>query len=521
MVPALVFVLIAAGIRVSQYGIDHTILVFGDKTLVSGRPAAIRICLAADDGRFFLPEHLTVSLVSSKNRYALFDDAVSDRGTSLGVDFFVPKMPPGAYDLELDVRFDKKRRVVLTPVTVADRPPDEPLEVPEDVRADDASVILEKDGVDFELFSEDRGIPAGIQSALFIRAVDEEGHPASVALSATLLGQGNEILSGETDKLGLFAASAAPPALDARVRIEGARYPGHDTDKAEDNATPEISNSDAGVAPKPNAPAPVFSPKIVYLGISAAITEPISSFQTPVKVIIEQIANGGPVYADLYHEGRLVHASSGRLSGARAMIQVRPKMPGLYRLQVYTASVSPGSSVAVRHFYVTGEEETAVDGLRTLLRKLISSKPDDPWAAAVLASPLERGGFEIQKAAAFVLARLYRGHRHPDCLISSRKEDDATLGAFKAKFQRMIMAAVIILGFGVSCFIGLFAFSAHRRQQRITRMILADTEEDAAAPAAARTAAPAVIQGIILLLIVLGAFVSIAVLIDTMTWSGG
>ena len=74
----------------------------------------------------------------------------------------------------------------------------------------------------------------------------------------------------------------------------------------------------------------------MYTGIAASVTEPIVSLGTPVKIIVEQVSDGGAVYADLYRDGSLVHATSGMLKGARATLSIRPKRPGLYRLQLYT-----------------------------------------------------------------------------------------------------------------------------------------------------------------------------------------
>lgn len=521
LMPALVFVLVSAGIRVSQYGIDHTILVFGDRTVVAGRETALRISLLADDGRFFLPEHLTVRLARKETQHVVFDDAVSDRGAALGVNFELPALPEGSYELQLDVRFDNKRRIVRAPIQVTAAPPDELLTIPEDATEVGTFPVLVKDGIEIRLFEDDRGTPTGLASTIYIQTLDKDGRPASAPLAMVLPWRGAEILERETDKLGLFAMTLSPPALDARIQVKGAHYkssspsvePPQNTHPLT-ASTPEIE--DAGV--QSEAPPKVLAPKLIYTGISALVTEPISSLGNPVEVIVEQISNGGAVYADLYHDGRLVQASSGWISGNRAKIQIKPKKSGLYRLQLYTTPIDPGNAVAVRHFYVTNGDENAVFALRLLLQKCAAQESDRPWAEAMEALPLEQGGYEVQKAAAFLLARLYRGHRHPESLVSSRREDDAELGAFKGEFQRMIMIAVIALGLGVSCFVGLCALAAHRRQQQMTRMILSDGEDGLFPNSEGKGSGRMVLQVLILLLIVLGAFVSIAVLVDTMTW---
>ena len=101
LVPAVIFVLICAGIRISSYGINHTILVFGQKELVLGRPAAIRIALMSDSAEFFLPTGMTGHLVRGDERHLLFDGPVSDQGYALARNFRVPQMALGPAELEL------------------------------------------------------------------------------------------------------------------------------------------------------------------------------------------------------------------------------------------------------------------------------------------------------------------------------------------------------------------------------------------------------------------------------------
>ncbi len=531
LVPSLIFVLVSAGIRVSQYGISHTILVYGDKNFERGGYAAIRVSLMSDDGRFFIPEHLTVTLIREEKKYLLFDDVLSDRGVAPGVEFAIPNLKIGPYILEIEVSFDKKKRIVRAPITILDRPPKENIETPPDNDLSYPHVIIEKDGKNIELFSEDRGIPTGIESAVFVRTTDKDFTPSAAKVSMILLGQKNEYVEAVTDASGLYAMSVRPSALDARIKFIGASYKkkisdtDSNTQSTDSDAALENSDSDKDTAldleiKKPSA---VLSKKIIYTGISASIAEPISPIGKPVIVEIEQISDGGPIFADLYRNGYLVHASSGWVSSSKASINVRPKQPGLYRLQVYTSAIAPGNATAVRHFYVSEKNETVADSLKKLLQRLIKANPEEKWAAAMLASEPDitkySKDFDLQRTAAFVMSRLYKGHRHPHTLISSRKEDDAQLNAFKTKFQRMIMAAVLALGLAVSCFIGLFALSAYKRQKAINELIMSDNDTASSSDILnSKDPHRMVIQGIILFLIVVSAFVSIAVLVDSLTW---
>jgi hypothetical protein len=198
------------------------------------------------------------------------------------------------------------------------------------------------------------------------------------------------------------------------------------------------------------------------------------------------------------------------------------------RVQLTTSAFMPGPAVAVRHFYSLAEKEDMSDGLRKILDKLsLSSESDRKWAEALLRMEHNReGSFDRIQAAAFALARLYKGHHKVPTLISSRRDDDKELGAFKTRFQRLIMLAIIALGFGVALLIVLMALQARRRDQRMTQMILAEDERskadsdytDTAVGTPAEARRNALFQGVVLFLIILGAFIAIAVLVDTMTW---
>ena len=266
-------------------------------------------------------------------------------------------------------------------------------------------------------------------------------------------------------------------------------------------------------------------PKVVYAGLTAQLHNPIVWKDNPMRVTARQISPSGPVYADLFHQGRWVQAVSGWFGGGKVDLEIRPAMKGLGRLQITTSAIVPGKTVAVRHFYVLDKDETYENGLRAVLKELESSEMDGEWAKACSSVPLERGvGFDRRLAAAYALSRLYDGHQAIPKLISSRREDDAELNEFKASFQNMVMLAIVLLGVGVTSLIAMMAVQAQKRHQRITMMIMEeDTDEgssmewrtDMGERASKRRV---VFLGVILILIIMGAFASIALLINTLRW---
>ncbi len=457
-------------------------------------------------------QKITAFLTRQKTRRLIFNDAVGDRGDVVAVNLDVPKVASGPYTLELDIRFDKRRRTIEIPITVVDTPPKESLEIPKD--------SLEKKYVDqvakgdhvVHLFTEDRGAPTGISSTAFLRVQTADGKPDEITVAYSV---GNQpTINKESDKLGLITVPLSVSGLSAPITIAGARPVGE-------------NEADGGVLDSgPMEMSATLYPNIVYSGLSLSVHTPIATNKCRIKVTIEQVSSGGPVYANLFHEGRLVQGASGFLSGQRAVMEIRPESTGLHRLQVSGAAIGAGDSVAVRHFYVLGPKQDPADGLRDIVSAFAGQNPEDKWAAAFLEMVLARGGFDLQRAAAFALSRLYSGHRHPPQLISSRLEDDKELTAFKSKFQRMMMVAIIALGLGVCLFIGLFALAAHKRQQRLSQMILEEDDEsepdetprDWTSLTGYRSKGRVLLQGAILFFIVLGAFVAIALLVNTLTW---
>jgi hypothetical protein len=506
-IPAAIFILVSAGIRVSTYGIDHTVIVLGQRELVSGWPAAMRISLLSDDERFFLPSRLTGHLVRGDRRQKLFGGPVQDSGYALARNFRVPEMGPGPAELELEIHFDDRRRIVRAEVQIVDRPPKEKLTVPSDSEEDWLPGEVVRDGNRFQLFTEDRGAPTGLASLLFIRGQSSDGSPVATEVPVLLpVTQGDkqpEKTVVRTDRSGIFAMLVKPMELAFPITVLGVRRPGED-----------------GRA--------ILRPRVVYAGIVALVHNPLVRDGERLRIAARQISSGGPVYADVFVEGRWVHAQSAWFGGKGAHLEIDPPVTGMGRVQLTTSAFMPGPAVAVRHFYSLDDKEDMSDGLRKILNELsLSSESDRKWAEALLRMEHNReGSFDRIQAAAFALARLYKGHHKVPTLISSRRDDDKELGAFKTRFQRLIMLAIIALGFGVALLIVLMALQARRRDQRMARMILAEDESgkadseytDTAVGTPAEARCNALFQGVVLFLIILGAFIAIAVLVDTMTW---
>jgi len=520
IIPAAIFVLVCVGIRVSQLGIDHTIVVIGQDRLVAGSPAAVRITLIADSSGYFLPDRVDAELVRGGSRHRLFGGAIDEDGYALARNFEVPDVPPGPAEVELDIGFDERRRVVRCRVEVVGEPPPERLLVLDDARPGETPVRVDRGGDLVQALTEDRGAPTGLTSVLFFRVQGRDGAPRSVPLEIAPPATGDEPAAMEkivTDRLGLSAWAVRPADLDYPVLVAGAR-------------PTAVPGAAAGAGPDGGAEGeedPGFLyPRVVYSGLSVSVHNPIVQRGEPLRMTVHQITRGGPVYVDLFREGRWVFATSAWADAdGKAEFRINPPCEGLLRAQITNSALVPGRTIGVRHVLALGDGQDLNDGLRAVLGRL-RGPVDGPWARAVSAMDLEGGArFDRGLAAAFALSRLYEGHQEVGRLVSSRKEDDAELRVFRARVQRGVMLVILLLGVAVALLIGTVAAAAFRRRQRMESEIMSEatgTDETGGAPeddAEARwSRRRMIVQGSILFFILVGAFAAIALLVDTMTW---
>ena len=508
IIPIAVFILVSAGIRVSQYGMDHTIVVLGQHKLQIGSPAAVRITLIADGEGFLRPDQIIGKLVKDNHRAEIFRGVSNIAGYAIGENFTVPDLSPGPAVLELEVFFHDQKRTVRADVELVDTLQNKALFIPDDVKPRPDPVKINNDLCTLQVFTEDRGAPTGFTSALFFRTLDGDDKPISMQVEIKEPGIGAERKKISTDRMGLAALPMKPLDLDYPVEIITGEAPLLTVDNIIDSGVP--------------APKVYLFPQVIYGGIHALVQNPIANFNYPIQVNIHQLTGGGAFYVDLFQGDKWIQTYSTWSDGdGTATIQIVPPVKGLVRLQITNSSLSPGKTVAVRHVFITDEAEDLNDGLRAVL-KLMSGE-DKSWANKVSRMFIEGGtGFDRRMTAAFALSRLYKGHRAIERIISSRKEDDRELGIFKARVQRGIMLIIILLGFAVALLIGLIARQAQLRQARLTMMIMSENndsdEKIPIDPEAAKLNRNMIFQGIILLLIVVGAFASIALLIDVMKW---
>ncbi|MCU0663739.1 MAG: hypothetical protein MUC50_15595 [Myxococcota bacterium] len=522
VVPLALCALIASAIHVSMMGIDHTILVFGQRQLLAGSPSALRLTLMTDAGDMLPASRVSGSLAcrGGETPLPLRSDAPDDLFAPYA--FTTPKAVSGTCQVRLDIAFGKKRQRISFPVQISTPPLRESLEIPSDVPVDakPSAVVLGPHRI--EAFTEDRGAPTGFSSVLFLRALTDPftSSPMELGLRHSEDEDWSEV---RTDALGLAALPLRPYDMSARLTVRGARRPSHVQPRA--SGEPH-GDSDTSALPKVSDAR--LEPLVVYSGISVAVHNPLLGVHEPLRLTVRQLSAFGPVVVDAFHSGVYVAGFNGQFQSGSAELALRLPGPGLYRLQVAASSFATPKSIAVRHVYAMPESESQNEALYHLLDLLSSSDIDKQWAQSAGQVPLERGvGFDRQRLAAFALARLYRGARPLDRLLSSRQADDAELAQFKSLFQRGVMMAILLLGLGVAALTSLLAAAALARQRRITAMILSESEGEPDAhprfradPGQAEHNWRTTASAAVLFIIVMGAFASLAVLVFVLRWFG-
>ncbi|MBN2339918.1 MAG: hypothetical protein JXX29_23490 [Deltaproteobacteria bacterium] len=543
LIPGAVFVLISAGIRVSQYGIEHTIVVLCQKQLVSGSTGAMRVTLIDDNAGFFLPERISAVLEKNAKRYPLFDGEVLETGVAVSRNFELPLLKSGPAVMEIQVYFDKQRRVIRKPVSIVGSSPKPRFAVPSDTKPD---IIVAKasDGAHFvRVYTEGRGAPSGLSSLLFVQTTDSDGNPVESDYRLALptfskKDKKSNVISGRTGRFGLDAFPIQPLDLHYPITVESTEDVGDarggidtdiapDTDSGTDAKDTDSGEDSDGKSEVQKAPQ-ILAPPVVYSGMKVDFASPLVAEGEPIVAKVQQISGGETVYLDVFKGGQWLYSTSGWV-GAEGTAEIRFDAPadGVLRIQVTNSPMQFTRNVAVRHVYVMDGAEDYRAAFQMIAAMGKGTTHHDAWLASVSAQlQQEKAPEDINLLTAFALSRLYQGHSELPVLVSSRKEDDAALNAFKATFQTGLMVAILLLGAAVAVLITVIAWQSIKRQQRVTQMIMDDNSADEVlgddvpdlSVAAKTSRLSQWIQIGTLFLVVISAFFAIGLLVMTLSW---
>ncbi|NLN62179.1 MAG: hypothetical protein GX146_04810 [Myxococcales bacterium] len=554
LIPLALLVVLIAGIQVSRLRIQHNIIIYSQKELRSGRPAALRVLLIDDQSGFLLPDHVHAELERDETRHTLFSQATTGAGYASGFHYTLPAWTPGPATLALHIRFDNKQRTVRSPIVIGDAPQRESLVVPDDAPLKLRHSELRQGGNTIAFSAEDRALFSGVPNRLFWHITGAERQPIATQRTAmqhlAVPGAPPAVIDVQTDAAGLFAMRVTP--FDTQLRFAlpagptGETTGDTDRDKlseAPDTAgdkpsetTEDTAASDTAAEDRSALPAEIVLP-VVYGGIGIDMAHPVLASGAPLVFDVVQLSPGAALYADLFHEGQWTMAAAAWADGTgKATFRLdAPPLPGCYRLQVTATPIDPGRKIAVRHFYVTPTDAPSISA-KTLLALL--PEKEHPWAttlenhlALMAESHLEKTHLEkteshLEKAsqhlAAFVFSRMYAGHAVVNPLRISRPEDDAELAAYQQRFQRAALFIIACLGLAVAIFIALMARAAVRREAHLLSLY-----DDAPTPNHSQPLMPKSrhlllrlpwLSIILLLLVVLAAFAAGGLLLTTLRW---
>ena len=549
-IPGAIFILISAGIRVSQLGIDHTIVVMCDKKLVSGSSGAMRLTLIDDNSGFFLPERVAARLSQNGQTQTLFDDEVLASGYAVSRNFEVPKFKTGPATLEIAVYFDGQTRLIRKKIKIVQQLPKTKLAYPSDVKPDVIVATAKSGEATIRVYPEGRGAPAGLPSLLFVQAVDDSTRPVSspyqLQLPVFRKGEEPKNISGNTDAFGLDAFVIQPTDLHYPIKVMQKEVespePPPDTETAASDDTEavtgtdasrdSVNNSDSDSASLPAAP---LTPTVVFSGMKMDFKTPLVDHGDPMEIQLQQISGNEPVYLDIFKDNQWLHSETGWANAeGKATFTISAPENGVLRIQASSSPLQYTRNIAVRHIYIKAKGETNRDVLGKLQRRQKSDVHRN-WLGAVLKSKnIETSeSSRLRLLAAFSLSRLYHGHSPLPQLLSSRRDDDTALNAFKRDFQIGLTVAILLLGFSVAVLITVIAIQTSRKQKALTKMILDGADDDVGEIAAetddgnepfsgrpVQTGRFATwIQIGTLFLVILAAFTAIALLVLTLSWN--
>lgn len=559
LIPAAIFLLISAGIRVSQYGIDHTIVVLGQRKLVANSQAAMRVTLIDDSQGFFLPKRLDAFLVMKKKRFPLFTGEVLDSGYTVARNYHVPNIFAGLGILELHVFFDDKKRIIKEPIEIVKNSPKTSLQFPSDTKPNTIVAKINHQNQFLRIFPEGRGAPSGLSSLLFVLATDDQEKPISTQYRFELPSfsktQKKKIVTGKTNSAGLNAFAIKPLDLHYPICVLSKQpsFPNQEAPTVSQSGS--IQKDTSHTAPKSlldtdslcdtdststltnniSIPPPTFIPPVVYSGMKIDFDSPIVENGKDIVLHIEQISHGEPVYIEIFKENQWLYTTSGWIDNeGKATIRFKPPATGILRIQATNSVLHFNRNVAVRHIYAAGPNESE----RHILQTIASSTPNPiiqkwfshilkTWDAPNTPTSKTQLNSNLQLTAAFSLSRLYQGHSPLPKLSSSRKSDDKELNEFKSKFQFGLMTAILLLGLSVAIIIAIIAWQSNRRQNRLAKIIMDDSVnlndsddpiDKLTSQAAKTTRTTQWIQIGTLFLVILAAFAAIALLVVTMSW---
>ncbi|MBN2802020.1 MAG: hypothetical protein JXR91_02880 [Deltaproteobacteria bacterium] len=511
LMPMAVFFLVSAGITVSKLGIKHTIVVYAQNFIVPDAYSTMRISLIDDANGFFLPSRVKAVVVDDKGKhYKLFDHKVASGADSLSINYKSPSIKCGDAQLLLSIFFDGQNRILRKKIKVLEKAEKESLIQPPDIKYTKFYSSVSVKDVEYQIFTEDRGAPAGLPTLFFLRTLSGEETPVSTSYKIKLptfsAKISNKLIEGKTDRYGIDLFSVKP--LDLHFPVEIINIAASDTDN-------DTADSAIDSYPVKHEPAYIY-PHVVYSGIKADLSSPIIRYNDPVKLRISRISGAGPVYLNFFKEGVWIYSMAVFGDASNTTASVPLKSSGIIRVQVSDSPLGATTNVAVRHFYKSEKDQSLNSSFNYLISKM--NAEDHAWKEFVLKN-IPEDEREINILSSFALSSYYNGYNSLERLISSRQDEDRELNKFKHKFQTVMMISISLLGLMVIGMILLAAGNALKRQKQITLLIEEDDNlYSTVKPESSKFQFEHGIQLVILFSIVISAFMAIALLVMTISW---
>lgn len=427
--------LMAGGLIISQLDAREGLHVFGGATWRPGQPTVLRVGLKdLRSGRFSTAPPLTAHLLDAEGQPLAEPQLISDyAGPFVSGPVTLPRDLRGPFTLRLTGEGEHGPLSAEARLTAAPAPLTWPLPLPKaapEPKTDEGPLRL-------DIYPADQVLPGDLPTTLVARIIDEDKAPVDTTLAVTLKRpEGSRVAipsSLQTDRSGLawLAAWPARPQLEFELAVEHPPLP-------------------PGAQGPPHRSAATRTLVDTPTQFTASFGDPIRRPGAALAVTARSLHRQGPIFADLYVEGRWIRSSGGQLEDGQAQIpltlpEALPQDPALAWIQVYNTLYQPGRARGGRWLLITARplDEAA----RALAERLKAAGVEAAYVDHLLKlEGFPDAGDEAQRVTRFLLGRLARPEGDPTLIADSARSAQLQVQLLKERWMSRMIVALVISG---------------------------------------------------------------------------
>jgi hypothetical protein len=412
-----VFVLAAVAISVGASEVTFGATVWGQRTLVLGQSAAIRISPRDPSrrGAFIAGFDAEIRLIPQGGAPRLLAE-VKSGATAQSVRLEIPAdLPVGKAILEVRLARGEQGDVARADVELVATMPPPP--APTKKKPKSSTDDEPPPPVTVEVRPAGGVLVAELQQRLLVRATDPTGAPVKTELKLQVKGGKLAGLPDtlQTDAYGLAQAWVRPNYHELKLLATPTDGP---TQTVELRGRPAQFTADVG-------------PMVV---------QPSGT----LKISVESMHGQGPVHADLWQGGRWIDTGSAMLDdGVARLALAAPAAGSPALLQVYRHFVAPGAARAVLHLWPNADPVAALPMVMAASER---RGVDGAWRAALSVGGLPTDKAEAERVAAWLLAGWPDKPPDPPMLVDTGPTLRAAASGYRDRIRGRVIGALTATG---------------------------------------------------------------------------